>query len=127
MSRLFRIALVAGLSSLSLVAGSAQAKPAAPSVSAATPAAKLKALFSESDEASLKRNPINALYRGDFRYADRLGDYVTPAYFNAERAASQDDLRRLNAIDRAALNATDDCHIARPSTRYSGANRRPSH
>jgi uncharacterized protein (DUF885 family) len=74
---------------------------------AETPAEQLKALFTQSDEASLKRNPINALFRGDMRYADKLGDYITPAYFGAERAAGQQDLRRLRAIDRNALSATD--------------------
>jgi uncharacterized protein (DUF885 family) len=69
--------------------------------------ARLTALFHESDEASLKRNPVNALFRGDLRYADRLGDYITEAYFNAERAAGEEDLRRLRTIDRAALNPTD--------------------
>jgi uncharacterized protein (DUF885 family) len=72
-----------------------------------TPAAQLKKLFADSDEANLKRNPINALFRGDLRYADRLGDYITDAYNNAERAAALADLRGLRAIDRKALNATD--------------------
>jgi len=69
--------------------------------------ARLTALFHESDEASLKRNPVNALFRGDLRYADRLGDYISKAYFDAERTAGEEDLRRLKAIDRAALNPTD--------------------
>jgi uncharacterized protein (DUF885 family) len=70
-------------------------------------AAQLKALFAESDEATLKRNPINALFRGDMRYADRLGDYVTDAYFAGELKAARDELARLARIDRNALNATD--------------------
>jgi uncharacterized protein (DUF885 family) len=78
--------------------------PAAAQAPAATADARLTALFHESDEASLRRNPINALYRGDLRYADHFGDYVTSAYFDAERAAAEDDLRRLSAIDRNALN-----------------------
>lgn len=72
-----------------------------------SPDAALKKLFADSDEASLKRNPISALFRGDLRYADRLGDYITDAYFNAERKAGQDDLKRLNAIDRSKLTPTD--------------------
>ncbi len=112
MPRLFRFALAASLTSLAFVPTFAVAKPSRPkpatkAAPAQSPAAQLKALFSDSDEASLKRNPVSALFRGDFRYADKLGDYITPAYFSAERAASQDDLRRLNAIDRSALNATD--------------------
>lgn len=71
------------------------------------PDAQLKQLFAESDEANLKRNPINALFRGDLRYADRLGDYITDAYFAAERKAGEDELKRLNAIDRARLNPVD--------------------
>ncbi len=76
---------------------------------ASQPAAgeKLKKLFADSDEASLKRNPISALFRGDKRYADRLGDYITDDYNNAERAANVADLKALRAIDRNALNATD--------------------
>ncbi|MBB5687536.1 DUF885 domain-containing protein [Sphingobium boeckii] len=89
--------------------------PATPSLAQAAPVAaaaqnadvRLKALFAESDEAALKRNPINALFRGDMRYADRLGDYISAAYYDAERAANESDLARLKAIDRAALNPTD--------------------
>lgn len=67
---------------------------------------QLKQLFTDSDEANLKRNPISALFRGDLRYADQLGDYVTDAYYAAERKATEAELKRLNAIDRAALNPT---------------------
>ena len=80
---------------------------AAPAAVAPSPDARLKALFAESDEASLKRNPINAIFRGDLRYADHLGDYLSDAYFDAERAANESDLKRLKAIDRAALSPTD--------------------
>lgn len=79
----------------------------AKSASAEAPDAALKRLFAESDEANLKRNPLNAIFRGDLRYADRLGDFGTDAYINAERAAAQSDLKRLRAIPRAKLNATD--------------------
>jgi uncharacterized protein (DUF885 family) len=87
-----------------------------PSISAAeTPVAKpgatagqrLQAVFAASDEASLKRNPINALFRGDMRYADKFGDYITDAYNAAERAAALADLKALRVIDRKALNPTD--------------------
>ena len=68
---------------------------------------KLKRIFHDSDEAGLKRNPIGALFRGDLRYADRLGDFFSYQQIDAERAAAQEDLRRLNTIDRARLTATD--------------------
>ena len=35
---------------------------------------ELFALFADADERSLKLNPLSALFRGDMRYADRLGD-----------------------------------------------------
>jgi uncharacterized protein (DUF885 family) len=72
-----------------------------------TEGAKLKAIFAQDDEASLKRNPLNALFRGDMRYADRLGDYVSDAYFNAERKAALDNVAQLKTITLNRLNATD--------------------
>lgn len=69
--------------------------------------ARLLALFAASDEAELKRNPIEALSRGDLRYADKLGDPFSDAHFNAERAAAESDLAALRGIDRAGLDQTD--------------------
>ncbi|MEG8042237.1 DUF885 domain-containing protein [Sphingomonas sp. LR59] len=68
---------------------------------------KLKALFYASDEASLKRNPVSAIFRGDLRYADHLGDYLTDAYTAAERTAAEADLAALGRIDRGKLSAVD--------------------
>jgi uncharacterized protein (DUF885 family) len=67
----------------------------------------LWALFRESDEASLRRNPLGAIFRGDMRYADQLGDNITDAYYAAERAAAEADLARLRTVNRAVLNETD--------------------
>jgi len=78
--------------------------PAEPQVSAHD---RLFQLFKDSDEANLKRNPLNALFRGDMRYADQLGDGITDAYFDAERAASEQDLQVLHSIPRDQLNETD--------------------
>jgi uncharacterized protein (DUF885 family) len=69
--------------------------------------AQLKQLFTASDEAMLKRNPLSALYRGDLRYADQLGEFFTDSYFAGERAAATSDLATLQQIDRASLNPTD--------------------
>nr|WP_295370731.1 DUF885 domain-containing protein [uncultured Sphingosinicella sp.] len=98
-------------------AAGTDAEPVAASSTAATvqpagtatadAAAQLRALFKESDEANLRRNPLSALFRGDMRYAGELGDNVTDAYYAAERTAAEEDLRRLAAIDRNALSATD--------------------
>jgi uncharacterized protein (DUF885 family) len=68
---------------------------------------RLFKLFKDSDEASLKRNPLIALFRGDQRYADRLGDNITDEYYAAERAAGEQDLAALRAIPRDQLNETD--------------------
>lgn len=82
-----------------------QSAPAKAAATAQSEDQKLFALFAASDEANLKRNPLNALFRGDLRYADQLGDYISDAYFNAERAADEHDLAALHRIDRAQLSA----------------------
>ena len=95
-------------SSIATAAQTAQTAPAAPAAQAVqSEHDKLFNLFKASDEANLKRNPLNALFRGDMRYADRLGDYITDEYFAGERAAAEHDLAALRAIDRAKLDATD--------------------
>ena len=84
-----------------------EAPPAAPVVAEKSAHDRLFELFKASDEASLQRNPLNALFRGDLRYADRLGDGITDEYYAAERAAGEADLAALRAIPRDQLNATD--------------------
>ena len=80
----------------------------APSVAAQQSAHdRLFALFSESDQANLKRNPLQALFRGDMRYADHLGDLFSDAHYQAEKAAAEHDLAALEAIPREQLDPTD--------------------
>jgi len=86
--------------------GAAHAQTAA-TEAVATESQRLAALFAADDEASLKRNPLNAMFRGDMRYADRFGDYISDAYFDNERSAAQANLDGLKTIDRAKLNDTD--------------------
>jgi uncharacterized protein (DUF885 family) len=69
--------------------------------------ARLFALFAASDEAELKRNPLEALARGDMRYADRIGDPFSDAHYAAERAAAASNLVALKAIDRSSLSEAD--------------------
>ena len=64
-------------------------------------------LFKASDEASLQRNPINAIYRGDLRYADRLGDNISDEYYAARKRAAEHDLTALHEIPRDQLDETD--------------------
>jgi uncharacterized protein (DUF885 family) len=81
--------------------------PATSTPAASTPAAQLRALFKDSDEASLKRNPLNALARGDLRYADQFGDGITDAYLAAEKRAASRELAALARIGRDHLNDDD--------------------
>ncbi|WP_279140158.1 DUF885 family protein, partial [Sphingomonas paucimobilis] len=104
--------LAALLASLSLpamtVPAVAQALPPAPPQPGDGPEdARLKQLFHDSDEASLARNPINGIFRGDMRRADRVGDFFSDSYIAAERAAAQKDLAQLGQIDRTKLTPTD--------------------
>ena len=93
----------------------AQAAPAPTAAAAETPAisdaasaaGRLRALFNASDEASLNRNPIGRLFRGDLSHAGEFGDGLSDAYLAAEEKAAKDDLAVLAAIDRGALNAND--------------------
>ena len=108
-----RTATLAALLATSLLASpaAAQTAPAAPA-GATAPAAetahdRLFRLFKESDEGNLRRNPISGLFRGDLRYADQFGDYITDEYFAAEKAATIAELAELHRIDRSQLNLTD--------------------
>ncbi len=100
----------------SLALASCATQPVTAPVSVAPPAARMSqgeahealfALFKASDEASLKLNPLEALFRGDMRYADRFGEIISDDYFAASRAAAANDLEALNAIDRSLLGPTD--------------------
>ena len=97
------VALAAAVPAVAAVQAAATAPPAA-SESAHD---RLFRLFKESDEANLKRNPLGALFRGDMRYAEHLGDGITDAYYAKEKAASEHDLAELHKIDRSQLNPTD--------------------
>jgi uncharacterized protein (DUF885 family) len=88
-------------------AAAAQYSPTQRLAPAATAHDRLFQLFKESDEASLKRNPVQALFRGDPRYADRLGDLYGDAHFKGERRAAEHDLSELRAIPRSELSEAD--------------------
>jgi uncharacterized protein (DUF885 family) len=95
---------------LASTAASAQTAPAPTSAAGSalqSADARLRQLFHDSDEDNLRRNPIQGMFRGDYRYAAHLGDYISDAYYAAERAAAEHELATLRSIDREALNATD--------------------
>lgn len=81
----------------------AQPPSTASTANAQTQAVRLRALFAASDEAMLKRNPLQGLFRGDLRYASHFGDYISDAYFAAEKQAAIADLAALARIERDAL------------------------
>ncbi|APE06777.1 hypothetical protein BM528_14150 [Alteromonas sp. RW2A1] len=68
---------------------------------------KLFALFAASDERYLALNPVMAIFRGDMRRADRLGDFLTDAHDLASRTSTQLNLSELAQIDRSKLDDTD--------------------
>ncbi len=81
--------------------------PAKAAAQAPKPGALLAQLFQESDEGDLKLNPLSALFRGDMRYADQFGDFLSDAYRDANRQKTSAELARLAALDRASLTADE--------------------
>ena len=102
-----RLILSCSLAALAPVPALAVQVPAAPAAAQQSAHDRLFALFHESDEANLRRNPLQALFRGDMRYADHLGDLFSDAHYQAEKAAAEQDLAALQAIPRAELGPTD--------------------
>ena len=88
-------------------AATAAAVAEAPAAPAESPHDRLFRLFKQSDEDSLRRNPISGIFRGDLRYAHEFGDYITDEYFAKEKAATEAELAALRAIPRDQLSATD--------------------
>jgi len=99
-----------------LLAWSAAAAAADPSATTAHDA--LQQLFADSDEAALAMSPISAMLRGDMRYAEQFGDYISDEYHARIRTNTESELQRLAAIDRAALSRED--QIAYDVFRYQG-------
>ena len=100
------ILLLASAALLAPISSLAHAE-SVPMTTATAEGKRLSALFAADDEANLKRNPLNALFRGDMRYADRFGDFISDEYFANEKKAAESNLANLNSIDRAKLAATD--------------------
>jgi len=102
-----KLALAISAAAIALPASFGLAQPAAAQAPSQSAHDRLFKLFKDSDEANLQRNPLNALFRGDNRYAAHLGDNITDRYYAAERSAAEADLAGLHAINRADLNPTD--------------------
>jgi len=100
--------LILSASLVALAPGAVAAQAPAPSAQAQQSAHdRLFDVFKQSDEASLRRNPLQALFRGDTRYADRLGDLFSDAHYQAEKAAAEHDLAALHNVPRDQLSPTD--------------------
>ncbi|MEQ9660960.1 MAG: DUF885 domain-containing protein [Parasphingopyxis sp.] len=105
--KIFLLASAALFGAVATPALAYQNEGAAAEAAATSADERLNALFAQSDEESLRRNPIGALFRGDMRYADQLGIYLTDEYFDGERAAAQANLDALHAIPRDELTPTN--------------------
>ena len=100
--------IATSLAVLLLSAGVCAPAPAATQAVAKNSASSvLAALFKQSDEDNLRRNPLSALGRGDLRFAGELGDSPSDAYYDAERRAARNELAALARIDRKALTADE--------------------
>ena len=83
--------------------GTAQSTPGTQAPKADT----LQQLFADSDEDSLKLNPIGALFRGDSRYVGQFGDYISNDYIEQSKRNLDSDWKRLRAIDQTSLSGQD--------------------
>ncbi len=101
---------IAMLLAATLLTAPAFAQTAAPAPASAAQSpddAKLLKIFHDSDEAMLKRQPLTALFRGDLRYADRLGDFFSDKSIAEAKAADVTDLKALTTVDRSRLTKVD--------------------
>lgn len=103
--------LLAAASGLALTACTTtmqDAEPASASAQAVPNAHdQLFALFERSDAQELELSPINAMFRGDYSHADRIGDFYSDELDARARALLEQNMADLVAIDRSALSATD--------------------
>ncbi len=84
-----------------------EASEQASSVTTASEHDKLFALFAAADQRDIELNPIMAIFRGDMRYADKLGDFYTDSHALAGKTATLLNLSELKQIDRAKLSDVD--------------------
>ncbi len=83
----------------------------APSASQATEKEQahdaLFALFEKSDQEQLALSPLNAMFRGNYDNADRLGNLYSDELEAQWKAAAERNLAALAGIDRSVLSQTD--------------------
>ena len=100
------IVRIRALLALGLLAGLTACQTAGPLLEASEHD-RLYAVFHDYQEANKKLNPLYAMFQGDYRYNDRLGDYLSPAYLRQSQQLEQTYLKRLQRIDYNRLNRED--------------------
>lgn len=71
------------------------------------PHAALQNVFQSYHEAYLKLNPINAMFEGDYRFNDILGNGLTPEYLKQSEQLERVYVRKLKTVDYRALDDED--------------------
>ncbi len=100
------VALATGLSLVAPVADMASAQSTASATQTGDQEAanaRLLALFAKSDEDKLANSPLEAMFRGDMRYADQFGDYISDGFYEQQRNTVAAELAELRSIDRSLL------------------------
>lgn len=72
-----------------------------------SPHARLHEIFDEYHEAYLRLNPLNAMFEGDYRYNDVLGNDLTPEYRQRSEQLEQETVDKLKGVDYQALDEED--------------------
>jgi uncharacterized protein (DUF885 family) len=100
------IVRIRALLALGLLAGMTACQTAGP-LQQGSEHDRLYAEFHDYHEANKKLNPLGAMFEGDYRYNDRLGDYLSPVYLRQSQQLEQAYLKRLQRIDYSRLNRED--------------------
>jgi uncharacterized protein (DUF885 family) len=90
-----------------MVPGAAMAQQPTTATGASDADRALLTLFADTDERDLRENPVSAIGRGDLRFADSFGDYLTEARTERARRYIREDRAALDRIDRAKLTPVD--------------------
>ncbi|CAM3067123.1 Tat pathway signal protein [Sphingomonas antarctica] len=100
---------ISALAPLALLAVSVSGLAIAAPVTTAPRSAhdRLFAFFHASDEQNLKDHPQSAIYRGDLRYANQLGDNFSDAAGERDYRQALKELAQARAYNRRGLDATD--------------------
>ena len=71
------------------------------------PHADLQKIFDSYHEAYLKLNPMDAMFEGDYRFNDVMGNGLTPEYRQQSEQLEREYLDKLKDVDYQALDEED--------------------